>query len=204
MCGPGLGFERSENACAQHSPQGSTGGCWQFLHLAIDDHCCSGSLRGALRAKRIRFALRSPASPSPRFLPDETAHSAIAFLHAALAFFQRHGIQAQRLYSDNGSCSRSHAMRAASAALGLKQRFTRPYTPKTNGRRGGGDKGGWWMGERPSASFKPPSASGLTPMLTLTPISAPHASSPSSTTTTGIALTTPSTSALPSPDSANH
>ena len=89
------------------------GAGWEFLHIAIDDH------------SRCAFA---------QLLPDETARSAIAFLHSALAFFKRHGIDAQRIYSDNGSCYRAHAMRAAVAALGLKHRFTRPYTPKTNGK----------------------------------------------------------------------
>ena len=92
-----------------HTP----GAGWEFLHIAIDDH------------SRLAFA---------QLLPDETAQSAIAFLHAALAFFQKHGVHARRIYSDNGSCYRSHAMRATIAALGLKQRFTRPYTPKTNGK----------------------------------------------------------------------
>jgi transposase InsO family protein len=89
------------------------GAGWEYLHIAIDDH------------SRLAFA---------QLLPDETAQSAIAFLHAALGFFQKHGIQAQRVYSDNGSCYRSHAMRETVAALGLKHRFTRPYTPKTNGK----------------------------------------------------------------------
>jgi transposase InsO family protein len=44
------------------------------------------------------------------------------------------GIKAQRVYSDNGSAYRARAMRTAVAALGLKHRFTRPYTPKTNGK----------------------------------------------------------------------
>ena len=92
-----------------HTP----GAGWEFLHISIDDH------------SRLAFA---------QLLPDETAQSAIAFLHAALAFFKRHGIQAQRIYSDNGSCYRSKAMRATIGTLGLKQRFTKPYTPKTNGK----------------------------------------------------------------------
>jgi transposase InsO family protein len=92
-----------------HTP----GAGWEFLHIAIDDH------------SRLAFA---------QLFPDETAASAIAFLHAALAFFHKHGVKAQRVYSDNGSCYRGHAMRAAVAALGLKHRFTRPYTPKTNGK----------------------------------------------------------------------
>jgi transposase InsO family protein len=89
------------------------GAGWEFLHIAIDDH------------SRLAFA---------QLLPDETARSSIAFLHAALAFFQKLGVQAKRIYSDNGSCYRAHALRATVAALGLKHRFTRPYTPKTNGK----------------------------------------------------------------------
>ena len=92
-----------------HSP----GAGWEFLHIAIDDH------------SRLAFA---------QLLPDETAASAISFLHASLAFFARHGVPIQRVYSDNGSCYRAHAMRNAVASLGLKHRFTRPYTPKTNGK----------------------------------------------------------------------
>ena len=89
------------------------GAGWEYLHIAIDDH------------SRLAFA---------QLHPDETAQSAIAFLHATLAFFQKHGVTAQRAYSDNGSCYRSRKMAAEIAALGLKHRFTRPYTPKTNGK----------------------------------------------------------------------
>ncbi len=92
-----------------HTP----GAGWEFLHIAIDDH------------SRVGFA---------QLLPDQTARCAITFLHAALAFFARHGVTAQRIYSDNGSCYRAQAMAAAVTALGLKHRFTRPYTPKTNGK----------------------------------------------------------------------
>ena len=92
-----------------HTP----GAGWEFLHIAIDDH------------SRLAFA---------QLFPDESAASAIAFLHTALTFFQKHGVILQRVYSDNGSCYRSQAMRTAVTALGLKHRFTRPYTPKTNGK----------------------------------------------------------------------
>lgn len=89
------------------------GAGWEFLHIAIDDH------------SRLAFA---------QLLPDESARSALAFLHSALAFFHKHGVTTKRLYSDNGSCYRAHAMRDTVLALGLKHRFTRPYTPKTNGK----------------------------------------------------------------------
>jgi transposase InsO family protein len=89
------------------------GAGWEYLHIAIDDH------------SRLAFA---------QLWPDESTASAIGFLHAALAFFARYGIRPQRLYSDNGSAYRSHLMRATVAALGLKQRFTKPYRPQTNGK----------------------------------------------------------------------
>ena len=92
-----------------HTP----GAGWEFLHIAIDDH------------SRVAFA---------QILPNEKAESVMAFLHAAVAFFQRLGVQIQGVYSDNGSGYRSKAMKAAVAQLGLSHRFTRPYTPKTNGK----------------------------------------------------------------------
>jgi transposase InsO family protein len=91
----------------------SRGAGYEFLHIAIDDH------------SRLAFA---------QLWPDETTASALGFLHAALAFFARHNIKVQRLYSDNGSCYRARAMAAAVKALGIKQRFTKPYTPRTNGK----------------------------------------------------------------------
>jgi transposase InsO family protein len=40
----------------------------------------------------------------------------------------------ERVMTDNGSCSRSKSFRAACKRLGLRQVFTEPYTPKTNGK----------------------------------------------------------------------
>jgi transposase InsO family protein len=86
---------------------------WECLHVAIDDH------------SRIAFS---------QILPNGTAASAIAFLHACLAYYARLGIRIRRLLTDNGHCYRSHAFRRAVLALGLRHRFTRPYTPRTNGK----------------------------------------------------------------------
>ena len=36
--------------------------------------------------------------------------------------------------TDNGSCYQSKMFRAACKRLGLRQIFTKPYTPKTNGK----------------------------------------------------------------------
>ena len=81
------------------------GAGWEFLPIAIDAH------------SRLACAA---------LLPDETARRSILFLHTALAFCGKLGVKAQRSSSDNGSCSRAHARREALAALGLKQRRTRP------------------------------------------------------------------------------
>jgi transposase InsO family protein len=92
-------------------PVGTAG--WEFVHVAIDDY------------SRLAYA---------EVLPDETASSAIAFLRRALAFFARHGIQVQRVMTDNGSAYRAHKHRLACHQLGLKHLFTRPYRPRTNGK----------------------------------------------------------------------
>jgi transposase InsO family protein len=86
---------------------------WQALHVAIDDH------------SRLAFS---------RMLPNQQAQTAIAFLRAAVAFYAQHGIPIRRLLTDNGSCYRSHHFRTACLQLGIQHRFTRPYTPRTNGK----------------------------------------------------------------------
>jgi transposase InsO family protein len=86
---------------------------WQALHVAIDDH------------SRLAFS---------RMLPNQKTETAIAFLSAALAFYAQRRIRIRRLLTDNGSCYRSHQFRAACTQLGIAHRFTRPYTPRTNGK----------------------------------------------------------------------
>jgi transposase InsO family protein len=89
------------------------GAGWEYLHIAIDDH------------SRIGFAA---------ILPDQTHRSAIRFFLMARAHFNRFGFSPKRVYSDNGSCYRHSLYRKTMNQLHLKQRFTRPYTPKTNGK----------------------------------------------------------------------
>jgi len=86
---------------------------WQALHVAIDDH------------SRLAFS---------RMLPNQKTETAIAFLHAAVAFYAQRGIRIRRLLTDNGSCYRSRQFRLACAQLGIRHRFTRPSTPRTNGK----------------------------------------------------------------------
>jgi transposase InsO family protein len=86
---------------------------WEFVHVAIDD--CT----------RLAYA---------EVLPDEKATTAVAFLRRALAFFERHGIQVERLLTDNGSAYRSTIHAIACRALGIRHLRTRPYRPQTNGK----------------------------------------------------------------------
>ena len=67
-------------------------------------------------------------------MPSEKKRSAIAFLKAALAYYESLGIKVERVMTDNGSCYKSFAFRRACKRLGLRHIRTKPYTPKTNGK----------------------------------------------------------------------
>lgn len=106
----GIGHRITGERTGQSSKRG-TG--WEYLHVAIDD------------ASRLAFIA---------MMPDEKKESAVAFLDAAIAWFQAHGVTVQRVMTDNGSAYRSKAFAKAIAAHRLKHMRTRPYTPKTNGK----------------------------------------------------------------------
>lgn len=94
-------------------PFKSRGAGWEFVHVAIDDH------------SRIAFA---------KVMPNEKRQSAVAFLKAALAYYESLGIKVERVMTDNGSCYKSFAFRRACKRLGLRHIRTKPYTPRTNGK----------------------------------------------------------------------
>jgi transposase InsO family protein len=106
-------------ARAGHRATGTRQGCrnegagWEFVHVAIDDH------------SRIAFA---------KVMPNEKKRSAVAFLKAALAYYESLGIKVERVMTDNGSCYKSFAFRRACQRLGLRHLRTKPYTPRTNGK----------------------------------------------------------------------
>jgi transposase InsO family protein len=86
---------------------------WEFVHVCIDD------------ASRVAFV---------QIMVDQRQESAVAFLQAAVAYYAKLGIHIERVMTDNGSCYRSKAFRTVCKRLGLRQIFTRPYTPRTNGK----------------------------------------------------------------------
>ena len=89
------------------------GAGWEFLFVAVDDHA------------RIAFT---------ELYPNETQHSAVRFLDHALDYFRGLRVEVKAVLTDNGSAFRSRAFSAACRKHRLKQRFTRPYRPQTNGK----------------------------------------------------------------------
>jgi transposase InsO family protein len=89
------------------------GAGYEYLHIAIDDH------------SRISFAA---------ILPDQTSASAQLFFHMTRAHFSRFGFACRRVLTDNGSCYRDGTFRMLLHRQHIRQRFTRPYTPRTNGK----------------------------------------------------------------------
>jgi transposase InsO family protein len=65
---------------------------------------------------------------------NQRKESAVAFLEAAVAYFSKLSIRIERVMTDNGSCYRSRSFRAACKRLGLSRIFTKPHTPRTNGK----------------------------------------------------------------------
>jgi transposase InsO family protein len=86
---------------------------WEFVHVAIDDHT------------RLAYA---------EVLTDEKSPTAVGFLRRALEFYARHGVQVERVMTDNGSPYVSHVHAAACRDLGIRHLRTRPYRPRTNGK----------------------------------------------------------------------
>ena len=86
---------------------------WDYLHVAIDD------------ASRVAYT---------QLLPAEDADCAVAFLRAAVAYYAGLGVQIKGVYTDNAKAYRGHDFAATCAQLGLSHHYTRPYTPRTNGK----------------------------------------------------------------------
>jgi transposase InsO family protein len=86
---------------------------WDYVHVCVDD------------ATRLAYV---------EVLPNEQATTVIAFLRRAVAFYRRHGIEVQRVMTDNGSGYRSALHALACRALAVRHLRTRPYRPQTNGK----------------------------------------------------------------------
>jgi len=89
------------------------GSGWDYLHIAIDD------------ASRVAYA---------QLLPDESADCTVTFLRAAVAYYAGLNVHIKGVYTDNAKAYRGHDFANACAQLGLSHHYTKPYTPRTNGK----------------------------------------------------------------------
>ncbi len=89
------------------------GAGWEYYHAAVDD------------ASRVACG---------DVLPGERKEDAVAFLLRVVAFFGGQGVKIGQLMTDNGGCYRSKLFRRTLRELGIGHIFTRPYTPRTNGK----------------------------------------------------------------------
>lgn len=86
---------------------------YDFIHAAVDDR------------SRLAYA---------EILSDERKVTASGFMARALAFYADHGIEVERVLTDNGSCYRSKEFARVLDDAAIAHRWTRPYRPQTNGK----------------------------------------------------------------------
>lgn len=86
---------------------------WEYAHVAIDDF------------SRLSYM---------EVLPDECGGTVAGFLRRVVRWYRRHGIEPQRILTDNGTGYRSKKMARACQLCRLRHLRTRPYTPRTNGK----------------------------------------------------------------------
>ena len=91
----------------------SLGAGFEVAHVCIDDH------------SRLAYA---------EVLPNERKETTTAFLVRALDHFQALGISVVRIMTDNGSAYRSYLIADLCRSRRMRHIFTRPYTPRTNGK----------------------------------------------------------------------
>ena len=92
---------------------GGKGAGWDYVHVCVDD------------ATRLAYV---------EVLADEQQATVVGFLRRAVAFYGRHGVQVERVMTDNGSGYRSALHALACRALKIRHLRTRPYRPRTNGK----------------------------------------------------------------------
>jgi transposase InsO family protein len=86
---------------------------WSYLHIAIDDHT------------RLAYA---------ELLPDERGPSCAAFLRRAYGWYAERGITVERVLSDNARAYHGNYWITARNQLAIGRRYTKPYSPWTNGK----------------------------------------------------------------------
>jgi transposase InsO family protein len=89
------------------------GAGYEYVHVAIDD------------ANRVAYV---------EVRRSQRRRACAAFLTAALRWFRRRGVSIRRVLTDNGSGYKARRFAGVCRTWQLRHRFTRPYTPRTNGK----------------------------------------------------------------------
>ena len=89
------------------------GAGWEHAFVAVDD--CT----------RLAYA---------EVAADENGACAASFLRRLIGRFDSLGIRIERILTDNAKCYISEPFRAVCEQQGIRQSFTLPYTPRTNGK----------------------------------------------------------------------
>jgi transposase InsO family protein len=86
---------------------------WQHLHVAIDDH------------SRLAYC---------ELLTGQDRYACADFLRRAVAWYAEQGITIERVLSDNAKAYHSQHWANTCNRLEIGRRYTRPYSPWTNGK----------------------------------------------------------------------
>jgi len=104
--------DRSQRSRKWMRPETRVG--YDYAHAIVDDH------------SRLAYV---------ELHRDERAQTVTAFVERALRFFDRHGVEVQRLMSDNAfSYVKNRSLAELLRERGIRHLRTQPYRPRTNGK----------------------------------------------------------------------
>jgi transposase InsO family protein len=104
--------DRSQRSRRWMQPETRVG--YDYAHAIVDDH------------SRLAYV---------ELHGDEKAATVTGFVERALAYYERQGIVAKRLMTDNGfTYVRNRSLRELLARRGIRHLTTKPYRPRTNGK----------------------------------------------------------------------
>ncbi len=86
---------------------------WEYVHVAVDD------------ATRLAYV---------EVCRSQRQRTCELFFRRALRWFARRGIRVRRVLTDNGNGYRARRFARVCRTWQIRHKFTRPYTPRTNGK----------------------------------------------------------------------
>jgi transposase InsO family protein len=89
------------------------GAGWEYAFVGVDDH------------SRTSFG---------EMLNDERKREAATFLEHAVSYYRHLGVHVRRVMTDNAKIFHSKLFQGTCRRLNIRHLFTKPYTPRTNGK----------------------------------------------------------------------